>query len=69
MVNAGLWYWSNNALIPYFGFTYKSFQVGVTYDLTVSKLAAGQRRPNTFEISLILRGDKRNDGVIPCPWK
>jgi type IX secretion system PorP/SprF family membrane protein len=69
MVNAGLWYWSNNALIPYFGFTYKSFQVGVTYDLTVSKLAAGQRRPNTFEISLILRGEKRNGGVIPCPWK
>jgi type IX secretion system PorP/SprF family membrane protein len=69
MVNAGLWYWSNNALVPYFGFTYQSFQVGVSYDLTVSKLTAGQRRPNTFEISLILRGEKRNPGVIPCPWK
>jgi type IX secretion system PorP/SprF family membrane protein len=71
LVNGGLWYWSNNAVIPYAGFVYKNFQVGLTYDVTVSKLSAGTRRPNTWELSLILRGDskEKNKGVIPCPWK
>lgn len=69
LVNAGLWYWSNNAIIPYFGFTYSSFQVGLSYDITISKLRQATPRPKTFEISLIIRGDKKDEGVIYCPWK
>jgi type IX secretion system PorP/SprF family membrane protein len=69
LVNLGLWYWSKNALVPYVGFSYKEFQVGLTYDITVSKLRQATPRPKTFEISLILRGDKKNEGVIWCPWK
>jgi type IX secretion system PorP/SprF family membrane protein len=70
-LNAGLWYWSKNAIVPYAGFTYQNFQLGLSYDLTVSKLASNTIRPNTFEISMVLRGDKeRNKGIIYCPiWK
>lgn len=71
LVNAGLWYWSNNALVPYIGFTYGNFQVGMSYDLTISKLTEANKRAHTFEISLVLRGGS-NEGdksVIPAPWK
>ena len=68
LLNAGLWYWSNNAIVPYLGFTYQSFQVGLSYDITISKLRQAERKPKTFEISLIIRGDKK-EGIIWCPWK
>jgi type IX secretion system PorP/SprF family membrane protein len=69
IVNAGLWYWSKNAVIPYIGFSYGNFQVGATYDVTISKLNEAARRSNTFEFSLVLRGIGSSDGVIPAPWK
>lgn len=69
LVTAGLWYWSANALIPYAGLAYKDLQIGVSYDYTTSKLNQATRKPNTWEVSLILRGIKRPTGVIPCPWK
>ena len=69
MVNGGLWYWSNNAIIPYIGLTYRDFQMGVSYDMTVSKLSQATRKPNTWEMSLILGGKNKPSGVIPCPWK
>lgn len=69
IINAGLWYWSNNAVIPYIGFSYGNFQVGLTYDVTISKLNAAAKRSNTFEISMILRGGSgKNNSVIPAPW-
>ena len=70
IVTAGLWYWSNNAIIPYFGVTIGDFQVGLSYDVTISKLKEAPKRLHTFELSLILRGGtKAFDGVIPAPWK
>jgi type IX secretion system PorP/SprF family membrane protein len=69
IVNAGLWYWSKNAIIPYFGFTYGNFQIGLTYDFTISKLAQANMRTHTFELCLILRGEGKSDGIIPSPWK
>lgn len=69
MVTAGLWYWSQNAIIPYVGLTYKDFQFGISYDITISKLNQATRRPSSWELSLILRGSKKPSGVIPCPWK
>ncbi|HUQ65987.1 MAG TPA: PorP/SprF family type IX secretion system membrane protein [Flavitalea sp.] len=69
LVNVGLWYWSNNAIVPYFGFSYSNMQVGLSYDITISKLRQATRKPKTFEVSLIIRGDKKNEGVIWCPWK
>ncbi len=69
MLNAGVWYWSKNAIVPYVGLTYKDMQFGVSYDLTVSKLNQATRKPNTFEVSIIIRGTKGPSGIIPCPWK
>ncbi len=69
MLMGGMWYWSENALIPYLGIAYKNLQVGATYDLTTSKLNQAARRPNTWEISFILRGTRTASKVIPCPWK
>ncbi len=69
ILNAGLWYWSKNALIPYVGIGYKDFQFGFSYDITTSKLNQAARKPNTWEISLILRGTSKPGNIIPCPWK
>ena len=71
LINAGLWYWSNNAIIPYVGFSYGNFQVGVTYDITISRLKEAPKRFQTFEISLILRGGSSGSdkSIIPAPWK
>lgn len=71
ILNAGLWYWSSNAVIPYVGFSYGNFQVGLTYDLTISKLNEAARRSHTFELCLIFRNnnENRSNGVIPSPWK
>lgn len=69
MINAGLWYWSKNAVIPYVGLSYKDLQFGLSYDVTVSKLAQAAKKPSTFELSIILRGSRKGSGAIPCPWK
>ena len=69
LITAGLWYWSANALIPYVGLAYNNLQFGVSYDLTTSKLNEAARKPNSWEVSIILRGLRRPSGVIPCPWK
>jgi len=67
-LNTGLWYWSKYALIPYIGMTYKNFQVGLSYDVVLNKLAQSSIKPKTFELSITLRG--LTDGLaIPTPWK
>jgi type IX secretion system PorP/SprF family membrane protein len=69
MLNAGLWYWSKNAIIPYIGISYKDYQFGLSYDVTISKLNQATEKPKTWELSLIVRGRKKPSYVIPCPWK
>ena len=71
LVNAGLWYWSNNAFIPYVGFAFGNLQFGLTYDITISDLKNTPKHAQTFELCLILRGDGGGgrSGVIPAPWK
>lgn len=69
LVTGGVWYWSDNAIIPYVGLAYKDLQVGVSYDVTTSKLNQAARKPSTWELSIILRGARKPSGVIPCPWK
>lgn len=69
LLNLGLWYWSENAVIPYAGVAYKDFQFGASFDITTSKLNQAARKPNTWELSIILRGTKNPVNIIPCPWK
>ena len=67
--NLGLFYRGNQAIIPYLGFMYKSFQAGLTYDVNVGASTAAVGYLKTFEFSLIFRSPKRNGRGIPCPWK
>jgi type IX secretion system PorP/SprF family membrane protein len=69
MVTGGVWYWSKNAVTPYVGLTYNNLQLGFSYDITISKLSQAARKPKTWELSVILRGEKKFSGNIPCPWK
>lgn len=70
ILNAGVWYWSNNAVVPYVGYVFRNMQFGLSYDATVSKFSYPRRPPRTIELSIIFRGDRdRNRGIIPCPWK
>jgi type IX secretion system PorP/SprF family membrane protein len=69
ILNVGLWYWSDNAIVPYVGLSYKDLQFGLSYDWTISKLRHASPKPKTFEFSVILRGITNPSGVIPCPWK
>jgi len=53
VINAGLWYRQNTAVIPYLGIMYKNMQAGLTYDIYIGNSSSGAIR--TFELSLILR--------------
>lgn len=67
-LNIGLWYWLNNAFIPYVGIKYQNLQFGLSYDITVSKLSRAAEKPKSFELSIIVRS-KKPSGFIPSPWK
>ena len=69
MLNAGLWYWSKNAVVPYIGISYEDYQFGLSYDVTTSKLNQATEKPKTWELSIIVRGRNKPSFVIPCPWK
>jgi len=66
--NIGSWYWTKYAIIPYVGFSYRSFQMGLSYDVAINKLAQNSLKARTFEVSITLRG-LQNGGAIPAPWK
>lgn len=67
-LNMGLWYWLQNALVPYIGVMYHNIQFGVSYDVSVSKLSRAAEKPKSFELSLIIRPTKTK-GFIQSPWK
>ncbi|MBA3674754.1 MAG: PorP/SprF family type IX secretion system membrane protein [Chitinophagaceae bacterium] len=69
IINAGLWYWAENGLVPYVGLVYNNLQFGLTYELNTSKLGAGARKPSSVELSIILRGSREPSKSIICPWK
>lgn len=69
LLTSGIWYWSDNAIIPYIGVAYEDLQFGLSYDVTISKLRQANEKPKTFELSLIIRGRTKPTNVIPCPWK
>jgi type IX secretion system PorP/SprF family membrane protein len=68
VLNIGLWYWFNNAVIPYIGVMYQNIQLGLSYDISVSKLSLAAEKPKSFELSLIIRA-KKSKGYIQSPWK
>ncbi len=69
IINAGLWYRSNEAVIPYLGLVYSNLQFGFTYDVPVSESKSSLGTLKTYEFSLIFRSPQRTSHPIPCPWK
>ncbi len=69
MINAGLWYWAENGLVPFLGVVYNNVQFGFTYDFTLSKLNESALKPRSIELSIIFRGNRNPSKIIPCPWK
>ena len=51
--STGLFYRSDDAIYPYAGLTINNFQLGLTYDVTVSKFKTSSYTPRTWELSLI----------------
>lgn len=51
--STGLFYRSDDAIYPYAGLTVNNFQLGLTYDVTVSKFKTSSYAPKTWELSLI----------------
>jgi len=68
MFFAGGWYRVNDAAYPYVGLLIGNLQIGLSYDVTVSKQKQSLYSPRSFELSLMFRGFQK-EGVIPCPWK
>ncbi|NCI47480.1 PorP/SprF family type IX secretion system membrane protein [Sediminibacterium soli] len=69
VINAGIWYRSKEAVIPYLGFGYRNLQAGFTYDVPVGTYKSSLGNLKTYEISLIFRSPQRVARPIPCPWK
>ena len=57
--NIGLYYRVKNAIIPYIGFTYNQLQFGFSYDIQEPGIKNSSIRPNTFELSMIFRNQKK----------
>ncbi len=55
MLNVGLFYRMGDALIPYIGYSYNSFQFGFSYDVNVSPVKSGSMSSNSFELSFVFR--------------
>jgi type IX secretion system PorP/SprF family membrane protein len=69
VLNLGLFYRGNEAVIPYVGMMYKNLQAGITYDINVASSSNALGLLKTYEFSLVFRSPKRNPKALPCPWK
>ena len=66
---AGAWYRSGDAISPYFALLIRNCQVGITYDLTLSKQNSGPVSPQSLELSIVWRNLDNRLGRIICPWR
>lgn len=69
VLNMGLWYRSNEAVIPYLGMAIRNFQFGMTYDVPTASSSNSAGNLKTYEFSLIIRSPQKTSHPIPCPWK
>lgn len=68
VLNTGIWYRKNEAVVPYLGLMFGNVTGGLTYDInTGTSSSLGNLK--TFELSLIFRSPQRRSNPIPCPWK
>ncbi|MES2329451.1 MAG: PorP/SprF family type IX secretion system membrane protein [Bacteroidota bacterium] len=69
VLNTGLWYRKDEAVIPYLGLMYGNMSVGITYDINTGTAAPSMGSLKTFEFSLAFRSPQKKPNLIPCPWK
>jgi hypothetical protein len=67
-VSFGMWYRYKDAVIPYVGYYYGGFQVGLSYDYTVSALKTAAEVRNAYELTLIYRGANKAGLKTLIPW-
>jgi type IX secretion system PorP/SprF family membrane protein len=65
---AGMWYRYKDAMIPYLGYQTKTFQVGLSYDYTVSGLKAASQLRNGYELTLQYRAPDNRELKVLIPW-
>lgn len=69
VLNTGVWYRQNEAVIPFIGLLYGNVQGGISYDVNLSSHKNFVGPLKTFEFSLILHSPKKRANPVPCPWK
>ena len=65
---AGMWYRHNDALIPYLGYQAKTFQVGLSYDYTISSMKTSAQLKNGYELTLLYRAADNRELKVLIPW-
>lgn len=67
-LSVGMWYRFKDALIPYIGYQRNAFQIGLSYDHTVSSLKTASQVRNGYELTLLYKAiDKRSLKTL-IPW-
>ncbi len=69
VLNFGIWYRRQEAIIPYLGLSYGNIQGGFSYDVNASNSKSVMGPLQTFEFSLSFRSPQKRKNPIPCPWK
>jgi type IX secretion system PorP/SprF family membrane protein len=63
----GSWYRQADALYPFVAVQFGQAQIGLSYDVTLSKQNQQLTDPRSFELSLVLRQKMPQSGVTICP--
>ncbi len=63
----GLYYRSNDALIPMLGYQLNDTKVSISYDVTTSALGAFNHAKGGYELSIMKNGSYKKDRPIKCP--
>lgn len=63
----GAWYRHMDAVIPYLGYQSDNFQLGLSYDFTVSSLNKGQIK-NAYELTFLFRATDKRELKTHISW-
>jgi type IX secretion system PorP/SprF family membrane protein len=64
----GMWYRYKDALIPYLGYQTKTFQVGLSYDHTVSAIKTASQLRNGYELTFQYTAPDKRELKVLIPW-
>ena len=64
----GMWYRYKDALIPYLGYQTKVFQLGLSFDYTVSGVKTGSQVKNGYELTLLYKAPDNRELKVLVPW-